>query len=115
VYFFKPGTLLTNRANSFDWRDTWKLRLGAERRFGERLSLLGGWSYDRFAVDTASLDFATTVDVPMHRLYTGVRRSWTKSLETTLAGVYGAGSRNERGIEYRLSGFQLMLGARLAY
>ncbi len=115
VYFFKPGTLLTNRANSFDWRDTWKLRLGAESRLGERLSLLGGWSYDRFAVDTASLDFAATVDVPMHRLYAGVKRSWTKSLETTLAGVYGAGRRNEQGIEYRLSGFQLMLGTRLLY
>jgi long-chain fatty acid transport protein len=115
LQYDQPGTLLANSANTFRWRDAWKVKLGARRRVGEKTELLAGYSYDRWAVDAASVDFATAVDVPMHRFAAGLARRWGRALETTLGAIGGAGRREEGAVRYRLWGFQLMGEARVRF
>jgi len=110
-----PGALLVNTANTFTWRDTWKLRFGASWQVAEKTTLLAGYSYDRFAVDSGSIDFATAIDVPMHRFSAGLARRWSKRVETVLGCIGGFGNRSEGNVQYGLSGIQLMAETRLTF
>lgn len=112
--YARPGTLLADRSNAFQWRDTWKLRLGLRRELGP-WELLGGYSFDRRALDTSSVDFSSAVDVPMHRLSAAIAKRWNRRLQTTVGAIGGAGSRREGAVRYRLSGFQLMAESRLVF
>ena len=107
------GLFLTDSRNTFDWRDSWKLRFGTGYWATENTELLAGYSYDRQALDPGSVDFATTVDVPMNRVYAGASHRWSDKWETTVGGVYGAGRRSEATATYHLSGWQVMLEGRL--
>jgi len=115
IDYKNSGTLLTDTANAYHWRNTWKVRLGAQYGLTERTKLLGGYSFDRPAVDAGSLDLATTLDVPMHRFSGGVVHRWGHGLETSLGAVGGSGSRKEGSVSYRLSGWQAMGEMRLAF
>lgn len=106
--FDTAGTLLANTTNSYHWRDTWKARLGAAWKAGERTELLAGYSYDRFAVDAGAVDFATAVDVPMHRVSVGWNQRWTGAFSTVLGAIGGYGERKVGPKRYALSGVQLM-------
>jgi long-subunit fatty acid transport protein len=107
------GTFVADTGNTFNWRNTWKARLGSGFQWTEKTELLGGYSYDRYALDRGSVDLATTVDVNMHRLYLGAAHAWSPRWETIFGGVYGRGERSEANASYRLSGWQLMLESRL--
>lgn len=107
IRYDSPGTLLSSPGNTFNWRNTWKLRWGARWKATERTELLGGYSFDRPAVDPGSVDFASTVDVPMHRFSAGVAHTWGR-FQASFGAIGGTGSRTENGILYRLSGLQLM-------
>jgi len=110
-----PGALLTDRPNTFTWRDTWKLRFGASWQAAQNTTLLAGYSYDRFALDSGSVDFANVVDPSMHRFSAGVAQRWGKRFETILGAIGGFGNRSENGLRYGLSGFQLMAESRLTF
>lgn len=107
------GAIFSNTANTFHWRDSWKLRFGMGVWATEKTELLAGYSYDKQALDPGSVDFATTVDVPMNRVYAGASHRWSEKWETTLGGVYGAGKRSEATATFHLSGWQVMLESRL--
>jgi len=113
--FDTAGTLLANTTNSYHWRDTWKARLGSSWRTGPKTELLAGYSYDRFAVDAASVDFATAVDVPMHRASVGWGQRWTDSFSTLLGAIGGYGERKVGPKRYALSGVQLMAESQLKF
>lgn len=112
VMYARPGNLLTNRDESLHWRDTWKLRFGVKKALGEKTELFAGYSYDNPAVDAGSIDLATTIDAPMHRLSLGVSRWLTGRLQASLGAIGGYGYRAEGGLRYQLSGLQLMGEAR---
>jgi long-chain fatty acid transport protein len=105
----QQGLFLQDSGNSFHWRNTWKARLGAGFQATPATELLGGYSFDRHALDPASVDFASAIDVPMNRLYTGAAHRWSPRWETVAGAVYGWGHRSEGGVHYRLTGWQVML------
>ena len=110
-----PGNMLQNRAETLHWRDTWKARAGLRRLIGEKTELLAGYSYDRFAVDAASVDFTTTIDAPMHRVSFGASRWLTEKLQLAAGVIGGYGYRKEGVLRYSLSGLQLMADARVRF
>ncbi|MFA6092248.1 MAG: outer membrane protein transport protein [Elusimicrobiota bacterium] len=106
--FDQPGALLPDMPDTFRWRDTWKLRFGSAWKVAEKTELLGGYSFDPYSVDNASVDMATTVDVTMHRFSAGVAQQWGKGFESALGVIGGYGYRKEGALRYGLSGVQLM-------
>lgn len=112
VRYDQPGTLQVNGANTFDWDDTWKLRLGTKFQAGEKNQWLAGYAYDEPALDAGSVDFATTVDVYMSRFSIGWAHQWNARHETVLGILAGTGEREANGVHYRLSGWQLMIESR---
>jgi len=85
------------------------------RRLSDRTELLGGYSFGKPAVNAASTDMITTIDVPMHRFSAGVAHRWSEGFETIVGAVGGAGRRRTDEATFRLSGFQLMLETRLGF
>lgn len=115
VVYARTGNLLTNQAETLRWRDTWKLRFGVKKALGKKTELLAGYSYDRPAVDPGSVDLATTIDAPMHRLSAGASRWLTERLQAAFGAIAGYGYRAEGMLRYQLSGLQLMGEARLRF
>lgn len=105
----RPGALQVNSANSFDWRNTWKLRWGVAYQASEKTQWQFGYAFDQPALDENSVDFSTTVDVYMNRFSTGVSRRWNPRHETSMGILGGYGERSEGNVRYRLSGWQVML------
>lgn len=115
VVYDNPGSSQPNLPNAFHWKDSYKIRTGIEWKASERVIYLAGYSFDHQAIDGQSIDFATSLDVPMHRVAVGATRIWKESFETTLGVIGGSGSRNEGGVDYRLSGYQVMLETRFLF
>ncbi len=115
IRYDQPGTPLNHIPNSFDWRDTWKIKLGSKFKLSEVNELYAGYSYDRPAVDANSIDFSSTVDVPMHRVAFGGAHKWKPSFETSLGTIIGKGTRNEGGVNYELMGWQVMAETRFIF
>ena len=113
VDYAPSGALLSSTKNTFHWRDTWKVRAGARFAATARDEILAGYSYDRPAVDPGSLDLSTTLDVYMHRFYGGFSHRWSSRFENVIGTVIGVGNREEQGVSYRVSGWQLMAEARI--
>jgi len=109
----RPGNLLSNSANSFDWRHTWRLRAGAAYRLSPKTELLGGYTYDRHALDPGSVDMSTSIEANLHNISGGIARKFGKGFELILGGIGGTGKRSEGGVDYRFTGFQLMAEARV--
>jgi long-chain fatty acid transport protein len=107
-----PGILLANSGNTFNWRDTYKLRFGLRQRLGESDELLAGFTFDRHAVDSDSIDLANTVEVSMNRFSGGFAHRWNRVVETILGATGGTGTRTVGPVDYRMSGVQLMLETR---
>ncbi len=105
----QPGPLLTDRANSFDWNDTWKFRLGAAYRLSPANEIMGGYAYDRPALDKNSIDLSTTVDTNMNRLSFGWGHRVSEKTEMVMGALGGYGMRREGNLKYRLSGWQAMV------
>ncbi|MEA3307857.1 MAG: outer membrane protein transport protein [Elusimicrobiota bacterium] len=99
-----PGVLITNADNTFDWNNSWKIRLGLVRELSEKTDFIAGYAFDVPAIDKGSIDFATAVDVPMHRFSGGIAKKW-KNTEFVFGGLFGAAKRNENGMEYKLGGW----------
>lgn len=99
-----PGTLLADQANTFNWKNSYKLRAGALWSYSENADLMAGYAYDTPAIDAGSIDFSTAIDVPMHRFSAAASRRWGP-VEGTLAGLVGYNSRNAGGVNYRLGGW----------
>ncbi|MDT8287210.1 MAG: hypothetical protein RQ748_08890, partial [Elusimicrobiales bacterium] len=53
-----PSALLANRANSYDWDNSVKFRVGALKRLDGRYEVMGGYAFDTFAIDGGSVDFS---------------------------------------------------------
>jgi len=102
-----PGALLADQPNTFDWKTSYKLRLGALLHYSERTDFMAGYAYDTPAIDGGSIDFSSAIDVPMHRFTAAASRRWG-SFEGTLAGLVGYNSRNTAGVNYRLGGEYLI-------
>ncbi|MCB4757024.1 MAG: outer membrane protein transport protein [Elusimicrobia bacterium] len=115
VHYDTPGALIVNGPNTFQWRDSWKLRLGARYGLTEKTELLGGYSYDAPAMDEGSIDLATSLDVPMNRFSAGVAHRWRENFESILSVVGGSGHREAAGVNVRLSGYQVMLETRFTF
>lgn len=115
IQYDQQGILQSNLPNTFDWRNTWKLKTGVKHGLSENTSLFTGYSYDQPAVDPGSIDFSTTVDVPMHRVAVGTARRWSERFETSIGTIIGRGTRNEGGVRYKLTGWQLMLETRYTF
>jgi long-chain fatty acid transport protein len=103
---------LPNAANSFDWKDTYKIRLGSRFKCSDKNELIAGYSYEEPALDSGSVDFSTAIDVYMNRFSFGVAHAWSEKLETTLGLVAGYGERTIANQTYHLSGYQVMLETR---
>lgn len=102
-----PGTILTDTSNTFDWKTSYKYRLGALWKYNERTDFMAGYAYDTPAIDGGSIDFSSAIDVPMHRFTAAASRRWG-DFEGTLAALYGQNSRNANGVNYRLGGEYLI-------
>lgn len=103
-----PGAfLLTEKGNTFDWKNSCKFRAGALWNLNERTDLMFGYAFDTPAIDKDSLDFSNAVDVPMRRFSAAVSRRWG-ALEGSLGALTGSGSRTEESVRYKLSGWYLM-------
>jgi long-chain fatty acid transport protein len=101
------GALLTDQANTFDWKTSYKYRLGALWKYNDRTDFMAGYAYDTPAIDGGSIDFSSAIDVPMHRVTLAGSRRWG-DFEGTLAGLAGYNSRNTGGVNYRLGGEYLI-------
>lgn len=112
IRYNTPGTFLPNLPNSFDWQDTYKVRFGARRKLSTKNELIAGYSYEEPALDSASIDFSTAIDVYMNRLSFGYAHAWNERVETTLGIVAGYGERDINNQTYRLSGYQVMFETR---
>lgn len=112
VAYDNPGTFLPNAGNSFDWNDSWKLRFGAKVKLSDKNELIAGYAYEVPALDERSLDLSTTVDVYMNRVSAGWSHQWSPKIETTLGVLAAYGERAVGQINYRLSGYQVMLETR---
>lgn len=104
-----------NTPNTDNWRNAWKLRLGAKFVVTDKTNLLFGYSYDEPALDKGSIDLSTSVDVFMNRFSTGVSHKWSDKVETILGVLGGYGRRQEGNVHYQLSGYQVMLESRYTY
>lgn len=102
-----PGTILVDTSNTFDWKTSYKYRLGALWRYSERTDFMAGYAYDTPAIDGGSIDFSSAIDVPMHRFTAAASRRWG-DFEGTLTGLVGYNSRNTNGVNYRLGGEYLI-------
>ncbi len=102
-----PGLMIQSNDNTYDWKNSFKFRAGAVWSRSERTDLLFGYAFDTPALDKASVDFSTAVDVPMHRLTAGLTRRW-ESLRGTLTAMSGYGRRTSGGVDYSLYGFCLL-------
>lgn len=109
------GTFLVDSSNSFNWRNTWKLRAGAEFRVTEETNVLAGYSFDQPALDERSVDLSTAINTYMHNLSAGVAHRWGSKLETILGLLYGTGTRDEGNNSYKLSGWQAMFENRVRF
>jgi len=109
--YSKPGTMLANTPNSFDWKNSYKFRAGALWAYGEKTDLMFGYAFDTPAIDKGSIDFSTAVDVPMHRFSAAVSRRFGE-LQATLGALAGSGTRKEGSVRYELGGWYLMSEAR---
>jgi long-chain fatty acid transport protein len=105
--YSKPSSFLANRANSYDWDNSVKFRLGALRRLSERYEAMAGYAFDTFAIDGGSVDFSTAIDVPMHRFSGAVTRKGDV-FDGTLAALVGGGKRTSEGVEYSVWGWYVM-------
>ncbi len=101
------GAILTDQANTFDWKTSFKYRAGALWHYNERTDFMAGYAYDTPAIDGGSIDFSSAIDVPMHRFTAAASRRWG-DFEGTLAGLVGYNSRNASGVNYRLGGEYLI-------
>lgn len=107
--------LIQNTPDSFKWRDSWKIRLGAQYKVTEKTDLLAGYAHDTFAFDADSVDLSTTIDVNKHIVTGGVAHRFSPKIET-IAGIMGStGEREQGGVKYRLSGYELMLENRFFF
>lgn len=104
-----------NVANSFDWRNTWKIKAGVKHSLSDVNQIYAGYSYDRPSLDAGSIDFSATVDVPMHRVSSGFAHKWSDGFETSTGFIWGKGSRQEAGVRYKLTGWQIMTEMRFIY
>ncbi len=101
------GILLTDKANTFDWNNSYKFRAGALWNYSDNTDFMAGYAYDTPAIDAGSLDFSAAVDVPMHRVSAAASHRWGP-VEETLAGLVGYNSRTAGGVNYRLGGWYLI-------
>lgn len=112
IDFTQAGLLLQDRQNTFNWKDTSKLRLGSGFQWTEKTQLLLGYSFDQYAIDSGSIDFSTAIDVNMNRFSAGVNYLLTENVGLGLGLVYGQGKRTEnysgQEVLYKLSGGQVM-------
>lgn len=113
IVYDTPGSLIVNQPNTFNWRDSWKIRFGAKRRLSATTDLFAGLSRERPALDDGSIDLSTSIDVPMTRFSAGVAHRWRPFLETTLGVIAGYGKRSDPSATYRLTGYQVMAEVRL--
>ncbi|MFH1258827.1 MAG: hypothetical protein ABII74_03280 [Elusimicrobiota bacterium] len=108
----KEGGLFADRKNSFNWKDTSKLRLGSSFQWTKKTQLLLGCSFDQYAIDSGSIDFSTAIDVNMNRFSAGLNQQISETAAVGLGFVYGQGKRKENysgeEVLYKLSGGQLM-------
>jgi len=109
-----PGTMLLSNGNTYDWKNSFKIRAGAVWARSERTDLLFGYAFDTPALDKKSLDFSTAVDVPMHRFTAGVTKKLS-ALRVTVSGMGGYGRRTSGGVDYSLYGFALLGEAALLF
>lgn len=113
--YSNQGTVLANTPKSFNWRNTWKLHLGTDYKLSDANYVMGGYSYDRGALDAGSVDLSTVIDVPIHKFYVGGGHKWNDRWESLLGAVYGYGDRKEGSVAYRLIGWQIMAETRLNF
>jgi len=111
ITYSRPGVMLVNAPDSFDWKNSYKFRAGALWSYGEKTDLLFGYAFDTPAIDKGSIDFATAVDVPMHRFSAAVSRKFG-ALQATLGALAGYGTRKEDTVKYGLGGWYVMSEAR---
>ncbi len=104
VTYDNPQTLLQNQSNTFDWKNSWKVRLGFVKTLSEKTGIVGGYAFDVPAIDSGSVDFSTAIDVPMHRFSFGLRKRW-KAGRLTFGGLCGLGKRSENEGNYKVSGW----------
>ncbi|OVE77924.1 hypothetical protein BVX98_01615 [bacterium F11] len=109
IQYENQGLLLTNSGNSFNWKDTWKLRLGTEVALTEKTDIMGGIAYDRGkAVDPGNVDITTTLDVSRISYAAGAAHKWNERWEFLLGSIVGGGDRTENNTNYKLWGWQFM-------
>ena len=107
IDYAAAGLLIRDQANTFDWKNSYKFRLGYKRTFKKDTDLLLGYAFDTPAIDKGSIDFATAIDVPMHRLSAGVTRKWG-TVRGTLSALAGEGWRRAGGVSYALFGWYFL-------
>lgn len=112
--YASQGTLLYDTPNTLDWRNSYKFRAGALWNYGTGTDLMLGYAYDTPAIDAASLDFSTSVDVPMHRVSAAVSHRWG-DIEGTLAGLGGYNTRTAGGVHYSLGGWYFLGEAKYTF
>ena len=105
--YAQQGPLLSDTPNTFDWKNSWKLRAGALWNYSRDTDLMFGYAYDTPAIDARSLDLSTAVDVPMHRVSAAVSHRWG-DVEGTLAGLGGYNTRTAGGVHYSLGGWYFL-------
>jgi len=115
VTYDNPQPLLANQQDTYQWRNTWKIRFGALYRLTEKTDLLGGYSFGDSAVDAASIDLSTTIDVPIHKFSGGLTHRWRDWLESSFGIMAGYGTRTEGAVNYRLAGIQGMYETRFRF
>ncbi len=98
------GGLLNSNGNTYHWFNSVKFRLGAVKKLSEKYDVMGGYAFDTWAIDRHSIDFATAIDVPMHRFTAAVTRKW-QPVEATLGALAGSGRRTSAGVDYSLKGW----------
>lgn len=113
--FATQGTFQQNIPDTYNWKNTWKYRLGMRYFMTEKTELLAGLAYDQPALDAGSIDLTTSIDVHMTRASLGAAHKWSKKLETTLGVLGGYGERSDSDAHYRLSGWQMMLENRFLF
>ena len=109
-----PGGLLNSSGKTYHWKNSYKFRLGAVKRVDEKNEIEAGYAFDTPAIDGRTIDFSTTIDVPMHRFSAAWTRAW-KPLETTLGALAGAGRRTAENVDYSLKGWYIIGEARYRF
>ncbi|HRY29250.1 MAG TPA: outer membrane protein transport protein [Elusimicrobiota bacterium] len=107
--FETSGPLLSDIRNSYAWKNTFKFRLGGLYRLTDKTDLLAGLSYDNYALDRNSIDFSTTIDVPIFRYFGGVTRRLPKGWEMSASLLAAKGRREKNGVDYSIGGWQAMV------